>query len=143
MAKNNNMEFFLSKFRTTQRSVYEIAHWTIENETTKMVWNEVPKEFQTEVIKWIIRKKKEDISPTPVLLVRGTGDRKSLVMQTIGVMNVGVAIIIENTLSLSVDQVGNTCDASKIFENVFSINPNQVKKRGRKKVTSEVLENLK
>ena len=120
LAKNNNMEFFLSKFRTTQRSVYEIAHETIENETIKMVWNEVPKEFQTEVIKWIIRKKKEDISPTSVFLVRCTIGVKSLVIQTTGVTNDGVTKIIENTLSLSGDQAGKICDASKRFGKVFN-----------------------
>ena len=82
-------------------------------------------------MKCIVIKKKEDVSPAPILLVRGTRGIKTLVMKATFVTNTGVAMVIKNALSLSVDQAGKTCDASKSCENVFPINLNQAKKRGR------------
>ena len=48
--------------------------------------------------------------PQAVLLVRSTGSGKSVVPQTLSAVNGGVTIIVENTLSLGLDQ------ASKIEE---------------------------
>ena len=103
----------------------------------------VPREMQTNVIKITISKQREGISSKPVLLVKATGGGKSLVIQTIGVINAGVVIVIENTSSLSADKAEKIRNASKSCGNISSIHLDQVKKEEDKKALSEVLVNLK
>ena len=53
----------------------------------------------------LLKMGKNNNNIAPVLLVQGTGGGKSLVMQTVGVVKSGVTLTIENTLSLSSDQM--------------------------------------
>jgi superfamily II DNA helicase RecQ len=56
----------------------------------------------------------------PVLLVQGTGGGKSSVYQTIAVIKKGVSLIIENTLSLSSDQLSKIKNISKQLPHIHS-----------------------
>ena len=78
-----------------------------------------PRGFQRDVIPYILRMKRTTHNPIhPVLLVQGTGGGKSSVYQTIGVIKQGVSLIIENTLSLSSDQLSKIKQISERIPNV-------------------------
>jgi superfamily II DNA helicase RecQ len=65
-----------------------------------------PRSFQRDVILYVLAMNNSAEHPIhPVLLVQGTGGGKLSVYQTIGVVKRGVSLIIENTLSLSSDQL--------------------------------------
>jgi superfamily II DNA helicase RecQ len=70
--------------------------------------------FQRSVIPYILEMNNSFEHPIhPVLLVQGTGGGKLSVYQTIGVIKRGVSLIIENTLSLSSDQLSKIKIISK------------------------------
>lgn len=76
------------------------------------VWDRRPHQFQADMIKHIIKMQCDDCSPQACLLVQGTGGGKSAVCQAIGSIDAGVTLIIENTLSLSSDQVSKISTAN-------------------------------
>jgi superfamily II DNA helicase RecQ len=79
----------------------------------------IPRGFQRDVIPYILRMKESSPYPIhPVLLVQGTGGGKSSVYQTIGIIKQGVSLIIENTLSLSSDQLSKITLISQHIPNV-------------------------
>jgi superfamily II DNA helicase RecQ len=79
----------------------------ITNEAMNDVFGFSPRPFQQQIIPHIIRM--SNINPChptmPTLLVHGTGGGKSSVYQTIGVIKGNISLIIQNTLSLSSDQL--------------------------------------
>ena len=88
-----------------------------------------PRGFQREVIPYILRMKGYTPHPIhPVLLVQGTGGGKSSVYQTIGVIKQGVSLIIENTLSLSSDQLSKIKLISQRIPNVHCFQLDSIKK---------------
>ena len=92
-----------------------------------------PRGFQREVIPYILRMKPYTPNPIdPVLLVQGTGGGKSSVYQIIGVIKQGVSLIIENTLSLSSDQLSKIKLISERIPNVhcFQLDSLKTEKSG-------------
>ena len=79
-----------------------------------------PRGFQHDVIPYILHMKGSMYNPIhPVLLVKGTDGGKSSVYQTIGVLKQGgVSLIIENTLSLSSNQLSKIKLISQHIPNV-------------------------
>ena len=103
------------------------------------VWSRKPRDFQAIVTKHILKMGKEDNKVAPTLLVRGTGGGKSLVMQTIGVVKGGITLIIENTLSLSSDQMSKIQQVSKDYGNVIPLHLDAIKIDAEKKSTKQFL----
>ena len=69
------------------------------------VWNRHPRHYQSVVISLVLRMITEQDYPSEgILLVQGTGSGKSMVYQTCSIIDSGVSIIIEPTLSLSSNQ---------------------------------------
>ena len=68
-----------------------------------------PKPFQLTTISHILKMNANSSintkKPVPTLLVQGTGGGKTSVYQTIGVVKRGINLIIQNTLTLSSDQI--------------------------------------
>ena len=87
-----------------------------------------PRGFQCDVIPYILRMKGSLQNPIhPVLLVQGTGGGKSSVYQTIGIIKQGVSLIIENTLSLSSDQLSKIKLISQRIPNVHCFQLDSIK----------------
>ena len=94
---------------------------------------EETKPFQADVTKHVLQMGKADKKVAPTLLVRGTGGGKSLVMQTIAVVKGGVTLIIENTLSLSSDQMSKIQHVSEKDGNVIALHLDAIKNDADKK----------
>jgi len=72
----------------------------ITSEAMSTVWHRTPREFQSNVISHILEMRCEPNTPQATLLVQGTGGGKSAVYQAIGIVDAGVTLVIETTLSL-------------------------------------------
>jgi superfamily II DNA helicase RecQ len=88
-----------------------------------------PHSFQLNVISHIIRMKLDSFNNPiqPTLLVQGTGGGKSSVYQCIGVIKRSVSLIIQNTLSLSSDQMSKINNVSQRVWCTFAIQLNSIK----------------
>ena len=69
------------------------------------IWKRNPNEFQLEAIARLLLMRVKQHTPSALLLVQNTGGGKSMVPMTVGITTCGVTLIIENTQSLSADQV--------------------------------------
>ena len=76
----------------------------IASEAMSTVLNRQPRTYQAYVIAHIIRMMSFAAVPEPILMVQPTGSGKSTIPLTCAVINGGVTIVIENTLSLGCDQ---------------------------------------
>ena len=101
---------------------------TIATNAMLEIWGKSPRSFQIPVIKKILKMKYRDESCESILLVQGTGSGKSSVPQTIGVVDGGVTIIIENTLSLSADQMSKIDAASNKHKFIQSFQTDNLSK---------------
>ena len=129
-----------------RRKYYENAHPEYDQliaEAMETVWKKKPKPFQADVTKHVLQMGKADKKVAPTLLVRGTGGGKSLVMQTIAVIKGGVTLIIENTLSLSSDQMSKIKHVSEKDGNVIALHLDAIKNDADKKQTKKLLLGLK
>jgi superfamily II DNA helicase RecQ len=80
-----------------------------------------PRGFQSDIIPHIISMNNcTTNSIQPTLLVQGTGGGKSSMYQAIGVIEGGVSLIIENTVSLSSDQLSKISHISSWLPHVHS-----------------------
>ena len=75
------------------------------NNAMSTIWNRNPNEFQLEAIARLLLVRVKQHTPSALLLVQGTGSGKSMVSMTVGITTCGVTLIIENTQSLSADQM--------------------------------------
>ena len=66
-----------------------------------------PRGFQLPSIAHIVKMMSGEIPCGSVLLVQPTGTRKSSVPLTCAVIDYGVTVVVENTLSLGIDQAVN------------------------------------
>jgi superfamily II DNA helicase RecQ len=88
-----------------------------------------PHPFQLTVISHIIHMKLDSLNNPiqPTLLVQGIGSGKSLVYQCIGVIKQGVSVIIQNTLSLSSDQLSKINNVSHCIPCTFALQLDSIK----------------
>ena len=77
-----------------------------------------------------------------VLLVQGTGGGKSAVPQTVGIVDGGVTLIIENTLSLGADQEYRIIEASKSVGPMESFQLDSLKSKSDKDKVKQMLLSL-
>ena len=109
------------------------------------IYGYTPHPFQLKTISRIIRMKYNATEPDrqvqPTLLVQGTGGGKSSVYQTIGCIQSGVHLIIQNTLSLSSDQL---LKAQQIpIPNVYTIQLDSLKTSSQRNALIEALDQFK
>jgi superfamily II DNA helicase RecQ len=103
-----------------------------------------PHLFQRNVIPYVLAMNNSAECPIhPVLLVQGTGGGKSSVYQTIGVVKRGVSLIIENTLSLSSDQLSKIRNISKRLPNVHSFQLDSIKTESTSIYLANQIKNLR
>ena len=93
------------------------------------VWSNTPRNFQREAIPYLLMMRCHPNSPSPLLLIQGTGGGKSAVPQTVGVVTRGVTLIIENTLSLSADQQSKIKRASDVNGPVRAFHLDSIKRQ--------------
>ena len=91
------------------------------------IWNRNPKEFQREAIARLLLMKCQPHTPSALLLVQGTGGGKSMVPMTVGITTCGVTLIIENTQSLSADQVSKFDVANTAYGPVKAFHLDSIK----------------
>jgi superfamily II DNA helicase RecQ len=85
----------------------------IAAEAMETVWGRQPIGYQQVVIPHILEMMADATKPEAILLVQATGSGKSAVPQTLSVVNGGLTIIIENTLSLGSDQTSKIQSANE------------------------------
>ena len=66
--------------------------------------------------------------PQALLLVQGTGGGKSAVVQTVGIVDCGVTLVIEETIALSADQKSKIKSASNAYGPVLAYHLDSLKK---------------
>jgi superfamily II DNA helicase RecQ len=82
-------------------------------------------------------------NPTkPTLLVQGTGGGKSSVYQCIGVIKRGVSLIVQNTLSLSSDQVSKIKKISERIPCTFALQLDSIKEPQQQSLLIQTLTSL-
>ena len=86
---------------------------SIAAEAMNKVWGHQPIGYQQVVIPHILEMMANVRKPQAVLLVQSTGSDKSAVPQTLSVVNGGLTIVIENTLSLGSDQTAKIVNANE------------------------------
>ena len=82
-------------------------------EAMNNIWGREPIGYQQVVIPHILEMMANIRKAQAVLLVQSTGSGKSAVPQTLSVVNGGVTIVIENTLSLGSDQTSKIDNANE------------------------------
>ena len=103
MKIQNNTGEVVTNFRELLSSGNASLDTIIEGAMSK-IWSKIPKDFQTKVIRHILKMQRGKSNMGAVLLVKGAGSGKSAIMQTIGVIRGGMTIIVENTQALGSDQ---------------------------------------
>ena len=99
----------------------------IVKETMELIWNRSPHQFQTDISSHILKMNCEPNNCEACLLVQGTGGGKSSVFQTIDVVDGGIVLIIETTLSLGADQASKIDTASTSFGSISSYQLDSIK----------------
>ena len=92
---------------------------TLTVDVMQQLFGFTPRPFQKVVIPHIIKMKNNNCSP--VLLVHGTGGGKSSICQTIAIIKGGIALVVQNTLSLPSDQMSKIKFASSKHKNARCI----------------------
>ena len=90
----------------------------ITTQAMESVWQHTPHPFQLKVISHVISMRCKPNKPAATLLVQRTGAGKSSMFQTIGVIDAGIVLAIEPTLSLGADQATKVRNASSAFGSV-------------------------
>ena len=105
----------------------ELVFNDIVQETMQSVWERSPLEFQIDVCSHVLKMHCEPNNYEATLLVQGAGSGKSSVFQTIGVVDGGIILILETTLSLGADQSQKINCASNSYGQVMSFQLDSVK----------------
>ena len=84
------------------------------------IWKRTPNEFQQEAIPRLLIMRCAPNVPQALLLVQGTGGGKSAVAQTVGVVDCGVTLVIEELLAVATDQKSKVRTASNEYGPVLA-----------------------
>ena len=100
----------------------------ISHQARTEIWDRAPRDFQREAIPRLLMMRCNPYQPEAMLLVQGTGGGKSAVAQTVGCVDCGVTILIEETLALAADQRSKVGKARNIYGPVLAYQLDSVKK---------------
>jgi len=100
---------------------------SIASKAMQSVWNRTPYPFQCKVISHVISMRCKPKRPEVTLLVQRTGSGKSSIYQTIGVIDGGIVLVVENTLSLGADQATKIRQASSQYGTVNAFQLDSIK----------------
>lgn len=114
---------------------------TITSLATNDVFGHSPNNFQSTIIPHILNMLCGQSPCRPVLLVQPTGGGKSIVYQTISIINGGVTIVIENTLALGSDQKSKI-DNLDPKHNMFAFHLDQIKQNEQVDALLSTIDNL-
>ena len=92
----------------------------ISNHAIQEIWNRTPIDFQRKTIPRLLMMRCIPNHPQELLLVQGTGGGTSDVTQTVGIVDCGVTLVIEETLALSADQKSKIKSASNAYGPVLA-----------------------
>ena len=107
------------------------------------VWNRTPIDFQREAVPRLLIMRCVPNTPQTLLLVQGTGAGKSAVAQTVGIVNRGITLVIEETLALAADQQSKVKSASNANGLVLAYQLDTVKKPNLIKKLEDKLSGMK
>ena len=107
------------------------------------VWNRTPMDFQREAIPRLLMMQCVPNTPQALLLVQGTGAGKSAVAQTVGIVDCGVTLVIEETLALAADQQSKVKSASNANGPVLAYQLDSIKKPNLIEKLDEKLSSMK
>ena len=79
------------------------------------IWNRTPNDFQREAIPRLLMMRCTPNVPQALLLVQGTGGGKSAMAQTVGVVDCGVTLVIEELLAVATDQKSKVRSTSNAY----------------------------
>lgn len=114
---------------------------TITSLATNEVFGHPPNKFQSTIIPHILKMLTGQTPCHPVLLVQPTGGGKSIVPQTLSVINGGVTIVIKNTLALGSDQKSKIDNLDQ-KHNLFAFQLDQIKQNEHIDAVLSSIDNL-
>jgi len=92
------------------------------------IWNRTPNDFQQEAIPRLLMMRCAPNVPQALLLVQGTGGGKSVVAQTVGVVDCGVMLGIKELLAAATDRKSKVQTASNAHGPVLAYQLDLLKK---------------
>merc|ERR1740124_1546062 len=92
----------------------------IANHDMREIWNRTPNEFQQESIPHLLMMRCAPNVPQALILVQGTGGGYSAVAQTVGVVDCGFMLVIEELLALAIDQKSKVRSSSNAYGPVLA-----------------------
>ena len=101
----------------------------ISTHAMKEIWDRTPRDFQQIAIPRLLMMRCPPNRPQAMVLVQGTGGGKSAVAQTVGCVDCGVTLVIEETLALAADQKSKVGRARNLHGPVLAYQLDSVKKR--------------
>ena len=107
------------------------------------IWNRTPVDFQREAVPRLLMMRCVPNTPQALLLVQGTGAGKSAVAQTVGIVDCGVTLVIEETLALAADQQSKVKSASNANGPVLAYLLDSIKKTNLIKKLEDKLSGMK
>jgi len=93
----------------------------------QQIWNRTPIDIQREAIPRILMMRCTPNVPQALLLVQGTGGGKSVVAQTVGGIDCGVTLVIEELLDVATDQKTKVKSASNAYGPVLAYQLDSIK----------------
>ena len=96
-------------------TLYDIA-----DHAMRKIWNCTPYDFQRETIPRLLMMRCTPNIPQALLLIQGTGSGKSAVVQTVGVVDCGVTLVVEELLAVATDQKSKVRSASNAYSPVLA-----------------------
>ena len=120
------------------------AYESIVSEAMQTVWSRSPRDYQSSVISRILQMISGDIPAQSILTVQCTGSGKSALPQTVSIIEFGVAIVIEPTLSLSSDQSLKFNEANSINNMpIYCFQLDRIKQASKQRIISkQIVDNL-
>ena len=99
----------------------------VSDHAMQEIWHRTPIDFQREAIPCLLIMRCTTSIPQALLLVQGTGGGKSAVAQTVGVVDCGVTLVIEELLAVATDQKTKVKSASNAYGPVLAYQLDSIK----------------
>ena len=123
----------------SSRSAFE----DVCSESMQSARNRSPCELQRKVAAHIVSMQCYDNDPYETLLAQGTGGGKSAVHESVGTVGAGLALVVENALSLGADQHSKMAAASGANGPVESFQLDSLKSKASRRNLNQCLRSLR